>query len=341
MRLFLIFSLIVLVMIISSCSTNENDPLEPDSPDGDVLTLVASASEVYFISLSQRSMVDVVDHMLEDSWDISIDNLTNITVNGGSTAPGKVYVQSIENENYSRITVAPDGMYNTDTHKNGPAIGENWYFYDVNTHTVSPLDLVYIIKTGNGEYYKFRISESVFTSRTDGEIKFLMDKISAPSAPEFMDPSGRVRTALLSLSASKSTYFQLKEGEIVDVSDPTGSNDWDIRSDYVTLSMNCGTSGSGQAGAIKDEDTPIDEIANAPADGYAVDDSTEAIMAIGDAWYNYDLMTHALAPHPYSWVVKTALGKYAKIEFVKTVFYGQSDGVAVIRFMYLESGNQF
>ena len=341
MRLILTFSLIILVIVMSSCSTNENDPLEPDSPDGDALTLVATASEVYYISLSQRSTVDVLDHLLENSWDISIDNLTNITVNGGSTAPGKVYIHTIENGNYSQITVAPNGMYNTDTYKDGPAIGENWYFYDVNTHTVSPLDHVYIIKTGNGEYYKFRISESVFTSRTDGEIKFLMDKISVPSAPEFQDPSGRVRTALFTLSANKSTYFQLKEGEIVDVSDPAGSSDWDIRSDYVTLSMNCGTSGPGQAGAIKDENTPIDEIASAPAAGYAVDDSTEATMAIGDAWYNYDFTTHTLAPHPYSWVVKTALGKYAKIEFVKTVFSGQSDGVAVIRFMYLESGNQF
>ncbi len=285
--------------------------------------------------------MDVVDHYMENSWDISIENLTKISVNGGSTAPGKVYVHMVETEDYGAITAAPDGMYMTDTQKDGPVIGENWYFYDVTTHMVSPLDNVYIIKTDAGEYYKFRVSESVFTTRTDGELKILIDKISAPAAPEFQDPSGRVRTAIFTLSGEKLSYFQLKSGEEVEVSDPENSTEWDFQSDFVTLSMNCGTSGSGLAGAIKDEVTAFEEVLSAPVDGYMVDDTTKSEFAIGDAWYNYDFMTHTLSAHPYSWIVKTAEGKYAKLQFVKTDFSGQSAGVAVVRFMYLESGNQF
>jgi hypothetical protein len=133
----------------------------------------------------------------------------------------------------------------------------------------------------------------------------------------------------------------LSKGEEVDVSNPSSSKDWDLSSDFVTISMNGGTSGSGQAGAIMDMETPMDSIAMAPGDGYMMDDSTNEKMAIGDAWYNYDFMTHSLSAHDYAWMLKTASGKYAKLEFVKTDFAGQSDGVVVIRFMYLESGNQF
>jgi len=330
----------ILVLLISSCSTNENDPIDPGEPESDPIALTVNAAEIYHISLSQKKTVDVVDPLLENSWDISIDNLTHITVNGGSTAPGKVYVYQIETENYSQIKTAPDGMYNTDT-QSGAVIGENWYFYDVSTHSVSPLDHVYIVKTSEGEYYKFRISESVFTSRTDGELTILIDKVPAPAAPEFQDPSGRMRTAEFSLSADKITYFQLLKGEEVEVTNPASSNDWDISSDFVTISMNGGTRGSGQAAAILDQETALDSIKSAPAEGYVMDDSTKSIMAIGDAWYNYDFMTHSMSAHDYSWVLKTASGKYAKLEFVKTDFSGQSDGVVIIRFMYLESGNQF
>ena len=341
MRLVLIFSLAIFVLIMSSCSTNENDPIITDDPESDPIALTVNAAEIYHISLSQKKTVDVVDPLLENSWDISIDNLTHITVNGGSTAPGKVYVHKVETEDYSQVKAAPDGMYSTDTQKNGAVIGENWYFYDVSTHSVSPLDHVYIIKTSDGEYYKFRISESVFTSRTDGELKILIDKVPAPAAAEFQDPSGRMRTAVFTLSADKITYFQLSKGEEVEVANPASSNNWDISSDFVTISMNGGTSGSGQASAILDQETALDSIESAPAEGYVIDDSTNSKMAIGDAWYNYDFMTHSLSAHNYSWVLKTANGKYAKLEFVKTDFSGQTDGVVVIRFMYLESGNQF
>lgn len=340
MRLVLTFSLVLLVMIMSNCSTNENEPLDPGTTGSDPISLTVNKAQVYYLSLSQKKQVAVVDSLLENSWDISINDLTNVTVNGGATAPGKVYIHKIETDNYGQITAAPDGMYNTDLHKN-PVIGENWYDYNYSTHVVVPRDYVYIVKTTDGEYYKFKISESVFTSITDGELKILIDKVPAPAAPEFQSPSGRIRMALLTLSADKVTYFKLSSGEEVEISNPASSNDWDMSSDFVTISMNGGTSGPGQAGAIMDAETALDSIETAPIDGYVMDDTTNSKMAIGDAWYNYDFTTHSLSAHDYSWLVKTADGKYAKLEFVKTDFSGQSAGVAVIRFMYLESGNQF
>jgi hypothetical protein len=341
MRLVFIFGVIVMMLVMSSCSTNQNDPIDPGDSGSDPISITTNASDVIYISLAQKQAVDVVKPMLENSWDISIDNVSNISVNGGSTAPGKVFVHKVETDNYSQISKAPDGMYMTDTEKSGKIIGENWYFYDVNTHSVSPLDHVYIIKTVDGEYYKMRITDATALSRFEIELKILIDKIAAPSAPEFQDPSGRVRTAVFTLSGSEISYFQLKSGEEVEVSNPANSTEWDINSEFVTLAMNGGTSGSGQAGAIVYESTPMDSIKTAPSDGYVTDDTTNSKMAIGDAWYNYDFMTHQLSAHPYGWVVKTAQGKYAKLEFVETDFEGQSGGVAIIRFMYLESGNQF
>ncbi len=39
MRLLLSLSLVVLVMLMSSCSTNENDPIDPGTGGGDPITL--------------------------------------------------------------------------------------------------------------------------------------------------------------------------------------------------------------------------------------------------------------------------------------------------------------
>ena len=339
MRILSIFGLILSLMIISGCSTNENDPVGPDN-GGATLKVTVNAAETYFVNLASGEEVMVADYLIEDNWDLRINNLTNITVNGGASAPGEAYVMLIENSDYAAMKTAPNGIYETDT-QHGGVIGENWYWYDPSTHTVNPVEQFYVIKTGSGNYYKFQISESVFTSRTDGELSFKFEKISSPSAPEMQDVSGRVRMAVVELSTTQKSYFQLKKGQMVTVSDVANSTEWDFQTDYVTLNMNGGTSGSGVAGAIVNTVSPFDSIDTAPMDGYVVDDTTNGLSAIGDDWYDYDFVNHTLTAKSYTWLLKTATGKFAKMEFVKVAFSGQSGGVAVIRFEYLEDGNQF
>ena len=171
-------SLIVLILsitIFSSCSTNENDPISSDPP-GEPLKLTVTYEEVYYINLADQAVVEVTDPLLEKDWDISLDILTRIHLNGGASAPGPAFASKVEGIAYEEVKSAPEVTYMTDD-QNGPYIGENWYYYDVTTHSVQPLDLFYIIRAADGEFYKFQISDAVFTSRTDGELTIYIEKI--------------------------------------------------------------------------------------------------------------------------------------------------------------------
>jgi len=342
MRLMNSLLLLAVAVLLGSCSKNEN-PMEP-GPVTETLKLTVNASETYYIKFSQKSEVAVSDPLLEDGWDIVVDNLTRIRLNGGSTAPGAVYAVVMPGAVYDNIKAAPDAEYATDT-QNGDVIGEDWYTYNATNHTVNPKDQIYVIRTETGAFYKFMITETAFTSMSAGELKFRFDPVSAPANASYQNSSGLVRLAKFALSGTGKTYFNLKTGSEVNVSDPSASTAWDIASDFVTIFTNGGTSGPGQGAAALLNPAEFDSIGAAPQDGYVSDDSTAApdpVWALGDSWYTYNITTHSLTVNPgYIYVLRTAEGKYAKLEFVTADFSGMTGGVAVVRLEYLENGMDF
>ena len=338
MRYFLISFVMVAFVIMQGCSKNENDPISSEK-ETETLSLSVTAGETYYINLNQTQTMEVSDNLLQSDWDIAIDNLTRVKLNGGSTAPGNVFATRVENLEYNDLKTAPSVMYDTDTQMDY-VIGENWYYYDFSTHTVNPLDVFYVIKAVNDDYYKFRITESNFTSRTDGERKIQFEKINSPSAPEFLPSNGRVQLFKLPLSSSQATYFSFNASNLVAVSDEQSSISWDIKTEFVTIFLNGGSSGPGQAGAQLLHDSVFDSIDAAPETGYMQDDVNNG-GAIGDSWYTYDFMTHTLSANPYVYIIKTANGNHAKLEFIKTDFSGQDAGIAVVRFQYIEGTLQF
>ncbi len=180
MRILSLLFLIVPLLILFGCSTNENDPMGPED-EGSTLKLTVTAAEKYYISLSKQSTIEVVDPLTNSEWDLSIENLTTIKLNGGSTAPGSVYAFVVDGIAFEDLNSAPETTYLTDD-QNGPYIGDNWYFYDITTHTVNPLDTYYVILAMDGHFYKFKITDAVFSSRTDGELTIKIEKLDAPAS---------------------------------------------------------------------------------------------------------------------------------------------------------------
>jgi hypothetical protein len=336
-----VLSVIILVLSLSlffSCSTNENDPIAPD-PTGEPLMLTVTYDEVYYISLSEQAVVEVSDPLIEKDWDISLDILTRMHLNGGSTAPGPVYAAKIEGIAYEDLKNAPDVTYMTDD-QNGGFIGENWYYYDLTTHTVNPLDHFYVIRGVDGEFYKLRISDAVFTSRTDGELTIYIEKVTSPPSYETQSTIGRTLTKEITLSTVESVYFNLKEAKIVEISDESLSTEWDLKTSYLTIHLNGGTSGPGSCAAVMYEDVQFDSLHTIPTDGFVTDDSTKT-LAIGDSWYSYNPMTHTLSTVPNVYVVKSVDGHHAKIEFIAKDFSSQAAGIAVVKIHYTENLGTF
>ncbi len=338
MKVLTIIVLILSISFFTGCSTNENDPISPDPP-GEPLKLTVTYDEVYYINLNEQAVVEVSDPLLEKDWDISLDILARIHLNGGSSAPGSVYATKVEGIPYEDLNNAPEVTYMTDD-QNGGYIGEKWYYYDITTHTVNPLDHFYVIKGVDGEFYKFKISDAVFTSRTEGELTIYIEKISSPASYETQSTVGRTLTTEITLSTTESVYYNLKEVRIVDVSDETVATNWDLKTSYLTVQINGGTSGPGTCSAIMFDDVAFDSLQTIPTEGFVTDDSTSA-LAIGDSWYSYNPMTHTLSTLPNVYVLKTVDGHYAKIEFIAKDFSSQSAGVAVIKLHYTENASTF
>ena len=338
MRYFTFIGILTLIVVMFGCSTNENNPVSSD-PGNNTLTLTVTFGQEYYINLAQKAAVEIETPMIDDNWDIVIDNLTRIRLNGGSTAPGQVYSYPLNGIEYESVNSAPEAVYETDT-QDELSIGEDWYYYDFNTHTVNPLDVIYILRSNDQNFYKLQITDAVFSSRTDGELDIRIERINAPANFNVITPTGRIIHSRISLSNSENNFFNFKQAGPVTIEDEMTSLEWHLKSDFVTLHLNGGSSGSGTCAAQMIQDIQFDSLSSAPATGYSYDDSTTA-LAIGNTWYTYDMSSHTLTPNPYIYVLQINQTDYAKIEFILTDFSGQESGVAVIRYQYVEGTRDF
>jgi hypothetical protein len=112
-------------------------------------------------------------------------------------------------------------------------------------------------------------------------------------------------------------YFSLTTGTEVALTEAK-TNKWDLAFSGTTILTNGGTSGPGQGGAILIE-KPFDNITEAPKEGYKTDGGNGNAIASGsgNSWYKYDMSVHAILPIVgRTIIVKTAEGKFAKLEFI-------------------------
>lgn len=95
---------------------------------------------------------------------------------------------------------------------------------------------------------------------------------------------------------------------------------WDLRIQRFHISANGGVTGAGGVEvaavpgvAFADVTAPASGFVSDAADGDG-DGVPDYVLDQGDAWYAYDVGTHALTPRPIIWVVKTAGGSTIKLE---------------------------
>ena len=121
-------------------------------------------------------------------------------------------------------------------------------------------------------------------------------------------------------SAGTITYYSLVDNKVVSSTD-AATTKWDIAFSSTKILINGGTSGPGLGGAFVYVGL-FDALKTIPADSsFATDNATAASYAIplgsGKAWYTYDGLTTLVSPIAGRvLVIKTATGKYAKIEIL-------------------------
>lgn len=116
--------------------------------------------------------------------------------------------------------------------------------------------------------------------------------------------------------SNKFSFFSLENGSLVPSSD-SATTKWDIAFKGTTILTNAGTSGPGNGGAFVqigtfDAITAVSEDSTFRTDAapvYAVPTGS------GKGWYNYDGANNLITALPGRvLIIRTALGKYAKLE---------------------------
>ncbi|HEX8018597.1 HmuY family protein [Mucilaginibacter sp.] len=117
-------------------------------------------------------------------------------------------------------------------------------------------------------------------------------------------------------ASTATVYFSLATGAAVTGADTASATKWDIKFKSTSIFINGGTSGTGTAQAQVVSST-FETLTTAPTDGYK-SDATGAPAISG--WYTYTATTepqHAILTVPGKiFVIKTADGKYAKVEMI-------------------------
>ena len=121
------------------------------------------------------------------------------------------------------------------------------------------------------------------------------------------------------ITNGKYTFYSIEKNAIVPNTD-SATTKWDIAFMSTRIITNGGTSGIGQGGAFVFTGL-FDALKTIPTDSVFKTDNAPASYAItmgsGKGWYNYDGLTNLITPLAGRvLVIRTASGKYAKIEII-------------------------
>lgn len=162
--------------------------------DGITTTVVAANDQDAWIYLDLESGSAVVPNAPDDApadlleWDLGFQR-QRIKINGGISGQGNAAVALVSDTGFDALTRAPAAAYiadEPDQDDNGEpeyamSSGDNaWYDYDVTTHVLTPKDVVYVIRSVEGNHYKLAMQSYYDDAGTSGFPSFLWAAVDSP-----------------------------------------------------------------------------------------------------------------------------------------------------------------
>jgi hypothetical protein len=131
-------------------------------------------------------------------------------------------------------------------------------------------------------------------------------------------------------------HFDLSSGTLVENPGPLG---WDVAFRRFNVMTNGGEGFAGQAGALDLGEVPFDSVLSVPADGYQTSVARrDSANAAFDRWYDYGFTSHLLTPKPRVYALRTADGRFAKLEILSYYCPGALPGCVTFRYVYQGAG---
>jgi hypothetical protein len=133
-------------------------------------------------------------------------------------------------------------------------------------------------------------------------------------------------------------YFSFRLGSVVE---SPGPRDWDLGFRRFQVIANGGQGFLGDGAARDLGAVAFDAVRAVPEDGYqksisSPDPSNPALAR----WYDYGFFSHVLTPKPHVWAIRTADGRYAKVEMIGYYCPGSRPGCVTFRYVYQGDGSR-
>lgn len=131
-------------------------------------------------------------------------------------------------------------------------------------------------------------------------------------------------------------HFSFRLGAVVDEASGIA---WDLAFRRYQVIANGGKGFAGQGGIVDLGATRFDAVTTVPAAGYQPNEgSPDPRNPAISSWYSYGFFSHLLTPKPHVWAVRTADGRYAKLEMVGYYCPGGQPGCVTFRYVFQGDG---
>jgi len=132
-------------------------------------------------------------------------------------------------------------------------------------------------------------------------------------------------------------FFDFSMGSEVERPGPL---EWDLAFRRFNVLANGGTGFGGAGGIVDMGEMALDSIESVPTLGYTQSDAgRDSINTAVARWYDYGFSTHVLSPKGRVYAVRTADGRYAKMEILSYYCPGARPGCVTIRYFYQGDGS--
>jgi len=175
-----------------------------------------------------------------------------------------------------------------------------------------------------------------------GALIFVALTLQAPAVPTYAPTTPQAREAgpglvgpiLYTVDASAPDawrYFSFRLGALVEAPGPHG---WDLAFRRYSIV-------AGAGAGIRDlGEGRLEDVRTVPTTGYVANDGRgEPRNPAIASWYRYGFFSHVLTPKPHVWAVRTADGRYAKLEMVGYYCPGGRPGCPTFRYVYQGDGS--
>lgn len=162
----------------------------------------------------------------------------------------------------------------------------------------------------------------------------------APTPPRPVEAGTRLvgpsRVTIDASRADRWVLFDFSRGAVVERPRP---REWDLAFRRHEIGVNGGAGLAGDGGARALEGVAFDDVAVVPAEGYAASEPDTTHSVLG-RWYDYGFTSHLLEPRPVVFAVRTADGRYAKVEVLSYYCPGARSGCVTFRYAYQGDGSR-